>query len=297
MLNRKTKAACSEDALEHAVSDNAEKMLDVITRDNRDPVRDPVCDGVPIKHNKALLWNAYIYLGLSKIISETSALQTGMAEFELAKKLLPDKQMDPALFSPKIIGYYTTKYVAVRRSASQLYKLGLDYEIGRSDLQKNKKTAVGYYLAAAEQGHAGAQNRLGMMYEFGHGGLHKSDQPAVEYFQRAAEQGYAKAQANLGYMYARGRGGLPRNRVKAVALYKAAVAQGSDVGQNNLGAMYNKGLGGLPKNPRRAVELFSLSAKQGFGLAPASRVEVVVADPHWVRYRRESYRPTSFSMG
>ena len=84
-----------------------------------------------------------------------------------------------------------------------------------------------WYTAAAEQGHAGAQNRLGVMYAEGQGTARDYGK-AVQWYQRSAEQGDAAAQFNLGMVYAQGQG-VPRDNAKAYFWYNlAAMELGGD---------------------------------------------------------------------
>lgn len=98
------KADCPDDALDKAVSDS-EEILDSIKRESSNPA----CDGVPLKNKKELLWKAHVYLGLSKFLSEKFSTENAMIEFDHAKKVLPRKKMDSALFSPKVISFYNTE--------------------------------------------------------------------------------------------------------------------------------------------------------------------------------------------
>ena len=66
-----------------------------------------------------------------------------------------------------------------------MYKNGLGVE-------QSYEKAVEWYLKAAEQGLADAQNNLGNMYYTGTG-VEQSYEKAVEWWQKVAEQGYATA--------------------------------------------------------------------------------------------------------
>jgi TPR repeat protein len=88
-------------------------------------------------------------------------------------------------------------------SAEGQFYLGWNYANG-IDVPKDEARAFNYYLKAAQQGHAGAQNNLGLYYEHGSGTL-KDEAKAFEWFQKAAEQGDPYAAMNLGRMYGDGR--------------------------------------------------------------------------------------------
>jgi hypothetical protein len=65
---------------------------------------------------------------------------------------------------------------------------------------------------------------------------------AVRWYLMAADQGDAPAQNNLGFMYANGQGVL-QDFAEAVRWYRLAADQGNSPAQNNLGAMYTNGEG------------------------------------------------------
>ena len=70
---------------------------------------------------------------------------------------------------------------------------------------KDYSGAMGCYLRAAEQGHAGAQHQLALCYTLGTG-VDKNDDEAFKWFKAAADQGHADATCNLGLCYMRGTG-------------------------------------------------------------------------------------------
>jgi TPR repeat protein len=64
------------------------------------------------------------------------------------------------------------------------------YQNGKGVPQDDAE-AIRWYLKAAEQGNADAQNNLGLMYQT----------EAIKWYLKAAEQGNTGAQFNLGLMY------------------------------------------------------------------------------------------------
>jgi len=70
------------------------------------------------------------------------------------------------------------------------------------------ETRLYFFLKAAEQGHAEAQNVLGLRYENGQG-VEKDYVKAIEWYSKAAAQNLATAQFNLGEMYNNGYGVKP----------------------------------------------------------------------------------------
>jgi TPR repeat protein len=89
---------------------------------------------------------------------------------------------------------------------------------------KDSKTAVEWYLKAAEQGHAIAQNNLAVMYENGLG-TKVNDKAAAAWYREAADSGYPYAQYNIGRMYAEGRG-LAQDIDEAKYWWRIAARQG-----------------------------------------------------------------------
>ena len=77
--------------------------------------------------------------------------------------------------------------------------------------------AVKWYLLAAQQGYADAQNDLGVMYENGKG-IAEDAIKAVKWYRRAATQGHSDAQYNLGFMYYAGSG-VDQDDAEAIKWY------------------------------------------------------------------------------
>ena len=88
--------------------------------------------------------------------------------------------------------------------ATEAHFLGLMYDYGEGVPQDDAE-AVRWYRLAAEQGHAGAQNKLGFAYGTGDG-VPQDDAEAARWYRLAAEQGNASAQYNLGVAYGTGDG-------------------------------------------------------------------------------------------
>src|SRR6476620_9993779 len=80
-------------------------------------------------------------------------------------------------------------------------------ELGRYDkgegVMKDHAEAAKWYLKAAKQNYAEAQNSLGVCYLNG-AGVAKHAVEAVKWFRKAAEQNFAVAQYNLGVCYEQG---------------------------------------------------------------------------------------------
>jgi uncharacterized protein len=129
--------------------------------------------------------------------------------------------------------------------------LGMMYRDGRG-IPKDYTEAERWYRKAAEQGYASAQFKLGLMYE---------NAKAVRWLQLAAEQGHAGAQLHLGLRYANGRG-VTKNYSESENWYRRAAEQGLGSAQANLGYMYKDGHG-VVKNYVQAYKWLSLVAAEG----------------------------------
>jgi hypothetical protein len=90
---------------------------------------------------------------------------------------------------------------------------------------RDPEDAARWYLKAADQGFAVAQNALGVAYARGDG-VKESKTEAVRWFRQAAEQGNVDAQYNLGLTYVNGDG-VARDYVQAYLWWDLAAAQGS----------------------------------------------------------------------
>ena len=110
---------------------------------------------------------------------------------------------------------------AKQMSAEDWFQLGK-----KADNEKNYSEAVKWYLKAAEQGYADAQNNLGFCYDNGKG-VEKDPKQAVYWYQKAAEQGYASAQFNLGLCYENGKG-VEQDQKQALSWYQKAADQGDE---------------------------------------------------------------------
>src|SRR5262245_45099192 len=81
------------------------------------------------------------------------------------------------------------------------FDLGCAYD---SDPPKKKRVAISWYLKAAEQGHAEAQNFLGELYRDGWT-VKRNLRKAYKWFRLAAAHGNDGAQLSLGEMLFYGR--------------------------------------------------------------------------------------------
>ena len=92
------------------------------------------------------------------------------------------------------------------------------YFHGSDGFGQNHEQAHGFYMAAADQGHADAYCCLGALYYNGIG-VKQDFEKAFLYYQEAADRDSMMAWKNLAEMYTVGRG-VPRNEVTANAIIK-----------------------------------------------------------------------------
>jgi TPR repeat protein len=170
--------------------------------------------------------------------------------------------------------------------------LGQMYDSGRG-VAKDDAQATMWYLKAAEQGNAGAQNRLGMKYIYGLKSSPADVVVGLSWFEKAAYQGDVDAQRTLGELHESGDFGVPRGHAQAVAWFRKAAKQGDvrsmlkligfsasagdyaeasiwsrklaelgdGVGQYTIGRMYAEGLG-VPKDRAQALAWLEKAAAQ-----------------------------------
>ena len=72
-----------------------------------------------------------------------------------------------------------------------------------------------WYLKAAEEGDAAAQNEVGDFYYNGRDGVEQSFEEAFKWWMKSAKQGFAEAQKNVGWCYFYGLG-VKENKKESV---------------------------------------------------------------------------------
>ena len=129
--------------------------------------------------------------------------------------------------------------------AAAQWEVGTAYDSGRG-VRRDGKEAKRWYLAAAEQGYAEAQNSLGSALQ-AEGHLDK----AREWYEKASAQNHALATNNLAYLYDLGYG-VPQDRKKAFELYSRSADLGWGEAMWNLSVMYGAGQLGSPPDLQNA---------------------------------------------
>ena len=154
--------------------------------------------------------------------------------------------------------------------AEAQFLVGLLHDAGGDGdgVDADPAAAASWYLRAAEQGHARAQNNLGLLHYSGTG-VPRSYDVAARWYERAAEQDLPEAQRTLGVVLLYGHG-LPRDPVAARRCFLQAAAQEDAIAMRLLGSMHAEGIG-LPQDRDEAADWFRRAAEAHQQRPPLSR--------------------------
>jgi hypothetical protein len=119
------------------------------------------------------------------------------------------------------------------------FKVGLAYD-SSTGAPRSRDKAIKYYLMAAEQGLAEAQNSLGSIFQ-----AEKNYTEAKSWYERAAAQNHPMATNSLGYLYDLGLG-VPQDRNKGFEFYSRSADLGWAEAMWSLAIMYGAGQIGKP---------------------------------------------------
>ena len=148
-------------------------------------------------------------------------------------------------------------------SATASYELAVMYT-GRSEVEPNAalkpdmRLCVKYAMAAADQGHALAQDLLGQFNLSGYG-MPVDLAKARDYFSKASAKGIISSKRDLAIMLDNGDGG-DKDETRAIGLYEEAAADEDVVALFRLGLACQDGRKGLAADPTRAVDLLMKAA-------------------------------------
>ncbi len=156
--------------------------------------------------------------------------------------------------------------LAAQNDVEAQFELAEAYRTG-DDTAEDFAEALRWYRAAAELGHADAQNNLGAMYLAGMG-IDKNPLAAVYWYRKAAEQEHVHAQFNLGMRYLMGSG-VEQSDEDAAHWLHAAAEQGDLEAITQLGTLYQLGRG-VEQNFVAAADLHTIAAMEGDMAAIAS---------------------------
>lgn len=162
------------------------------------------------------------------------------------------------------------------------FQLGIMEQKGHN-AKPNYVKARDWYLKAAEQDQAEAQNKYAALLNRGLGGAKDLTQ-AAQWRERSANMGNKVSQYDLGVMYFYGKG-VDQNLERATTLFIKSADQGYSYSKNRLysikrmlknlkekedpvayyllGTFYRKGFGGLQQEDKKAFEYYSLAAEKG----------------------------------
>lgn len=133
------------------------------------------------------------------------------------------------------------------------FKLGSMYDTGNG-VERNRNNAEKWYLLAAKNGYAEAQNSLGSGYQ-----AEKRYEEARKWYEKAVKQGHPMATNSLGLLYDLGLG-VPQSRQKGFEYYIKAASLGWAEAMWNIANMYGSGQLG-EKNLYKAC-IWSFRAKK-----------------------------------
>ncbi len=133
------------------------------------------------------------------------------------------------------------------------------------------------YKLAAEQGHAGAQQKLGQLYAYGYGTPQDYTQ-SIAWYEKAAAQGDMEAEYALALAYLRGDEGVAKDGAKAASYFQKVDAHDWDLddaddrslvgsqieAKYRLGLIYREGTG-VKKDLAEAARWFALGARSRSG--------------------------------
>lgn len=129
---------------------------------------------------------------------------------------------------------------AMRGDKNAQFRMGYNYQYGLNNYEQNDNEAVQWYVRAAKQGHAEANNMLGYYYF-----QLKNYNKARDMFLEAAQAGSVNAQYNIGNMLVHKEFGVESPKEGVRWLLKAAEAGNVDA-QYELGKCYYEGIGVSP---------------------------------------------------
>lgn len=157
------------------------------------------------------------------------------------------------------------------RSQFELAKM----HIWGKGVKKDPIQAHKWFMKAAEQGHAEAQEAVGESYREGWGG-EKDITKAIVWYEKAAKQGDTYAQDDLFDIY------LKRKDYSKAAYWVTKAAKSGNPGaQSNLGYLYYYGYG-VPQDYQQSFYWTKKAADSGLGQAKANLAEIY-ARGLWVK--------------
>jgi len=140
------------------------------------------------------------------------------------------------------------------------FAVGSAYDFGQGAPRDGAK-AKKYYLMAAEQGHAEAQNSLGSIFE-----AEGNYTEAASWYYQATQQNHPLAINSIAHYYLQGMG-VPQDKNKGIELYIKAANLGMPQAMYNLGVIYIVGEiveKDVPKGCVWVIRAHKYSSKVGY---------------------------------
>lgn len=140
------------------------------------------------------------------------------------------------------------------------FAVGSAYDFGQGAPRDGEK-AKKYYLMAAEQGHAEAQNSLGSIFE-----AEGNYTEAASWYYQAMQQGHPLAINSIAHYYLQGMG-VPQDKNKGIELYIKAANLGMPQAMYNLGVIHIVGEiveKDVPKGCVWVIRAYKYSSKVGY---------------------------------
>jgi hypothetical protein len=144
--------------------------------------------------------------------------------------------------------------------AGVLFLLGRTFESGWGGRERDSEKAYGYFLRAAQGGHAASQWNVGMALLNG-SGVERNEREAYRWVRKAAEAGETRAEISTAVMLALGQG-VAENDAEARLWYERAATRNSAHALRGLGFMLLNGEGG-PREAARGHAYVRLAADAG----------------------------------
>lgn len=196
----------------------------------------------------------------------------------------------------KLIEIYKQVEQSDCQSAVSEFNLGVIFDNGQGDVQKNEVEAEKWYRLAANKGYSFAQYNLADMYRVGRGGLAKNFSKAKYWYEKVANQDlnlvvldrytsdrlgivdiHSRSLFYIGRMYIDGsKYGLDENKVEAVKWFKRSTAEQDGLAMFNLAVMYENGEG-IKKNSVIAYALYKISKNGKDNSYPAEQYIAQIA--------------------
>ena len=146
------------------------------------------------------------------------------------------------------------------RRSDAAYRLYWIFRDG-DGVKVDKKRAMWYLRAAADNGSVSALYYLGWHYDSGTF-VRKDISQAMKWYRMAAEKGDAWAQVDLGQIYLDGERGVDKDYIQAVRLFRKAARKSDELAFYDLGLCYDLGKG-VRQSDRLACKFYSKAALCG----------------------------------